>query len=158
MKLSEIEQELEKSFPSIGHISVDELASSIGSDTRLILLDVRTEAEFDVSHLPGAIRVHPDTSPEALLAMIGDVEDARIVAYCSVGWRSSILAGRSSETLRGAGASDIDNLRGGVFAWHNDERPLQNALGPTDQIHPFDKTWGKLVERTEKLSYTAVEK
>jgi len=50
----------------------------------------------------------------------------------------------------------VVNLRGGVFAWHNQARPLENEAGTTDTIHPYNDKWGKLVERREGISYTPV--
>ena len=46
------------------------------------------------------------------------------------------------------GAVAVDNLKGGIFAWHNQQRPLVSGQGqPTPYVHPFDSSWGKLVDR-----------
>ena len=153
-KLKEIETELVARFPQIGHITGDELSERMGLGESVVLLDVREEAEFAVSHLPGAIRIEPNSGPDAVLAAVGNVSGKRVVAYCSVGWRSSILADDTREALKSAGATQVDNLRGGIFAWHNESRTLANGAGNTDLVHPYDRTWGKLVERGDKRAYS----
>jgi Rhodanese-like domain len=73
------------------------------------------------------------------------------VFYCSVGMRSSSLAAEVQEALVKAGASGVFNLRGGMFGWHNARRPLVDAAGATDFVHPFNDKWGKLVARQEQV-------
>ena len=52
-----------------------------------VLLDVRTPAEWEVSHLPGARRVDPQANAKTTA---GDLaKDAPIVTYCAVGYRSA---------------------------------------------------------------------
>jgi len=80
-----------------------------------------------------------------------------VVFYCSVGERSSRMATHVRDVAREAGAKEIYNLSGGIFAWHNDRLPLVSAPGrPTEFVHPFDATWGRLVDR-QSLTRTRVE-
>src|SRR5450432_3964507 len=69
-----------------------------------VLLDVRTSAEWKVSHLPGARRVEPGASAEVAAGDIG--RDVPIVTYCAVGYRSGEMAQR----LRKAGYTNVQNL------------------------------------------------
>jgi hypothetical protein len=40
----------------------------------------------------------------------------------------------------------IFNLRGGIFRWHAEGRPL--AFGPgASGVHPFSRDWGQLLKR-----------
>jgi hypothetical protein len=39
------------------------------------------------------------------------------------------------------------NLRGGIFRWYNEGKPVVDASGMTDDIHKFDPIWGMMVER-----------
>lgn len=108
-------------------------------DRPLVLLDTRPVAEFDVSHLPGARRVDPTTRDTAAL---GIPPRARVVVYCSVGWRSGHVARR----LLDAGRGRTWNLEGGLFAWANEGRPMVDASGnATARVHPFDAAWGRLL-------------
>ena len=102
-------------FPSVPQTSTQELATWM-NDRRTpqpLLLDVRTKAEFEVSHLPGARRVDPDAKAADVLPLLDG--NRPVVAYCSVGCRSSELVDR----LRKAGVSQASNLEGSIFQWAN---------------------------------------
>ncbi len=123
-------------FPDVEQISTDSLANILAAGQDVYLLDVRTEDEFRVSHLPGASNIDPDETE------FGDIpQDATIVAYCSVGYRSSALADR----LQDAGFNVV-NLEGSIFQWANEGRPLEDANGPATKVHAFDKTWSRLLK------------
>ena len=92
------------------------------------LLDVRTEAEFAVSHLPGALRIDPDASPAQVVAAIRP--NTAVVVYCSVGYRSSQLAKR----LQKAGVAGVSNLDGSIFQWANEGRLLHKAGEPAKVV------------------------
>jgi len=46
-----------------------------------------------------------------------------------------------------AGAVSVANLRGGIFRWYNEKRPLYNGLGKTDTVHYNNQFWGKLLKK-----------
>lgn len=120
-------------------ISADALAEGLRSDDPPVVLDVRAPEEFAVAHIPGARRVAPGADVEALAA---DLRDRDVVVYCSVGVRSDSLGGR----LAALGVS-VRNLRGAVFGWANDGRPLVDAAGaPTDVVHPYSARWGRYLK------------
>lgn len=141
-------------WPDIRHIKPAELDGLIAAG-KVVLFDVRTPAEYEVSHLPGAQRVAPDMRSEAFLEHYGDdVRGKAVVFYCSVGVRSSRLANRVADGLKARGAIAVDDLAGGIFAWHGEGRALVDGKGATDFVHPYDSTWGRLLERPE-LARTA---
>ncbi len=152
-RLDALAKSLEREFPSIGHISTDGLARRLSRSNDLILIDVRPRGEFAVSHLPRAIRIRPDASSEKVgERLMESVSGRHAVFYCSVGVRSSRLADRARAELISLGAAGVYNLSGGLFAWHNEERTVQNTDGPTMFIHPFDRAWGKLLSHPEFIS------
>jgi rhodanese-related sulfurtransferase len=169
-RLSKIETDLERDFPRISHVKPDELASRIAQyqtervDVRregVILFDVREPEEFAVGHLPGAIRIDPNARGQDVLATLKSeaAEDCpQVVFYCSVGVRSSVLAERARVALQAAGCPLPENLRGGVFAWHNQKRVLENAEGPTDFVHPYDRSWGRLLIRQDAVMLPVQER
>ena len=117
-------------------ITPDRLHAALGSDAPPRVLDVRPDSEFAVGHLPGAVRVDPDADAIALADSLGDAD---VVLYCSVGARSGALGRR----LAAEGVA-VRNLRGGVFRWAADGRPLRTASGaPSTQVHPYDRLWGR---------------
>jgi rhodanese-related sulfurtransferase len=136
-------------WPGIGHIAPAQLATRIAEGS-VVLFDVRTPAEYAVSHLPGAVHVEPDTQPADFLKRYGDaVKSKAAVFYCSVGVRSSTLAERVAQGLQARGATAVDDLAGGIFAWHGEGRVLVDARGATDFVHPYDSSWGRLLARPE---------
>ncbi len=128
---------LKQKFPNVSHLTPAELAHL---DPPPLLLDVREEREFVVSHLRGAIRAEKDAAGQ--LQRLGADKATSIVVYCSVGYRSSVLA----EKLHEAGFVNVKNLEGSIFAWANSGRPLVNAYGSTDGVHPFNVLWGRYLE------------
>lgn len=129
-------------FPSVRHISAQELAARLESGENVpVLLDVREEKEYAVSHLPGAIRVQPGSTDAP--ALEGLDPETPIVAYCSVGYRSSQLV----EKLEAMGFENALNLEGSIFEWANEGHPLERDGEPARAVHPYDAEWGRLLRK-----------
>lgn len=152
-KLETIDSQLQSSFPNIGHVTPAKLSQWRAANKDVLLIDVREEDEFAVSHLDGAIRISPKATASEVAAIIGDAAGKDVIFYCSVGVRSSQLADRAKDELQGLGANDIYNLSGGIFAWHNQSRALISDAGDTQMVHPYNGVWGKLVNRQDYVSY-----
>lgn len=147
--LDAVRVQVQQDYASVAQISGDKLKDALPKGNTL-LLDVREKDEYAVSHIPGAQRVDPDMWTSTFLkAFKNKARGKTVVFYCSVGVRSSQLAASVQAALKESGARAVYNLDGGVFAWHNAKRPLVNANGPTDYVHPFDSHWGTLVDRRE---------
>jgi rhodanese-related sulfurtransferase len=125
----------------------------------ILLFDVREPDEFAVSHLPGAIRLAPDTTAEAFLRDYGGrLDGITPVFYCSVGRRSNALAETVAAYSKTHALSVVPvNLRGGIFRWHNEAKPLVNEWGTTDQVHPYNWYWRRLLEHRQKSAYQPAE-
>jgi rhodanese-related sulfurtransferase len=136
-----LKRSLRGKFPDERWITTRELADWLADKNRPapVLLDVRTPAEWKVSHLPGARRVDPGAS--ARTAAGQSAKDAPIVTYCAVGYRS----GKVAERLRAAGFTHVQNLEGSIFQWANEHRPLQHDGKPATQVHPNNAFWGRLL-------------
>jgi rhodanese-related sulfurtransferase len=133
---------VETEYPAVAQTTATALAAKLdrGPGSKPMLLDIRTPAEYRISHLQGA-RLAPDADA-ALKLLRGVDRDREIVVYCSVGWRSSAVA----ERLRKQGYRNISNLRGGIFSWANAGRPLYARDGLVTMVHPFDRDWGRLLQ------------
>ncbi len=129
---------IEARYPEVRWIDVATLGRWLAGERPVVLLDARQPAEFAVSHLEGARRVDPD-APD--VAGLGLARDARVVVYCSVGWRSASVA----DALRRAGYGDVHNLEGGIFAWANEGRPVSRDGRRVRAVHPYDETWGRML-------------
>jgi len=134
-----VKARIRSEFPGVERISAEELKAQLDSH-RPILLDVRSAEEYRVSHLPGAIRVEPDGNLPETLANLD--RNARVVAYCSVGYRSSRLV----ELLKKEGFSSVKNLEGSIFEWANKGYPVERDGKSVLEVHPYDEKWGRLLD------------
>lgn len=112
----------------------------------VVLLDTRSKAEFDVSHLPNARWVGYDDFD---LKRVQDIpKQAKVVVYCSVGYRSE----RVGEKLLIAGYQHVNNLYGSLFEWVNQKNPVVTNQGkPTQSVHAYSRLWGVWLSRGEKV-------
>ena len=110
-----------------------------------VLLDCREEYEFNVSQIYSAKRVGFNDFNMAKMKNIK--KDEFIVVYCSVGARSEKIG----ELLIKNGYTNVHNLYGGIFAWSNFGYPVYSKSKKTDNIHAYDKEWGKLLEHGKKI-------
>lgn len=135
-----VNAKIRSEFPDVPRLQTSQLADTLNNprEQKPLLLDVRTKAEFDVSHLAGATRVEPGSD----VSKLSLPKDRPIVTYCSVGYRSAAMA----KKLRDAGYTDVTNLEGSIFRWANENRPLVHEGHPTDKVHPYNAAWGMLVD------------
>jgi rhodanese-related sulfurtransferase len=144
-----VKQQIAAKFPEIPSITTAEHAAVLADKhaEKPLLIEVRTRAEFDVSHLQGAHHVEPDSEPAQLKLALA--KQAPIVTYCAVGYRSAAFARR----LRAAGFTNVRNLEGSIFQWANEDRPLVKDGKPAQTVHPYDGVWGSLLkeEKREKI-------
>ncbi len=111
-----------------------------------VLLDTRSKAEFDVSHLPHAQWVGYDDFD--LKRVKGVPKNANVVLYCSVGYRSE----RVGEKLLVAGYQRVHNLYGSLFEWVNQGNSVVDNQGkPTQRVHAYSRLWGVWLKRGEKV-------
>ena len=136
-----LKKSLRHRFPKVEWISTQALAEWLEDKKRQppVLLDVRTPAEWEVSHLPGARRVDPKTNGENTTA--GLAKETPIVTYCAVGYRS----GEMATQLQAAGFTNVRNLEGSIFQWANEHRPLVREEERVTTVHPYDRLWGRLL-------------
>ena len=151
---------------------------------RALVVDCREAEEFKVSRLPGAFNV-PFSQFKMDLAQSGAQEGEKkstnllvntletemkrhlgrnpshedeldVVCYCSVGYRSSVVAERILQ-LREDGLVPPGiqpyNLRGSIFQWGSEGRDLirsepsnggSSSETKVTTVHPFSRLWGSL--------------
>jgi rhodanese-related sulfurtransferase len=145
-----VNAEISRKFGEVPTITTAELARLLtepGATPRPLLLDVRTRAEFKISHLAGARRVEPKSDPAAL--QLPAEKGTPIVTYCSVGYRSAEFA----RALRNAGFKNVRNLSGSIFQWANEDRPLVSDGGTVAQtVHPYSFFWGGLLKKERRAN------
>jgi rhodanese-related sulfurtransferase len=135
-----IKRTIRKKYPTVPQLSTAELADWIQSANRPapLLIDARSEKEFAVSQLKGALNA--DSVAAVKSAVTSNA--APIVVYCSVGYRSSAFA----EKLQQAGFTNVQNLEGSIFQWANEGRPVYRGNNLVRKVHPFSKKWGQLLD------------
>jgi len=111
----------------------------------VIYIDAREKSEYDASHIKGAIWAGYDDFDLARLTSLN--KDQPVVVYCSVGYRSEKI----TEQLNKNGFSNASNLYGGIFEWVNQGEQVVNAKGETQNVHAFNRKWGKWLTAGEKV-------
>jgi rhodanese-related sulfurtransferase len=153
--LAVVEAKIAAEFPTLDHIGPDVLEGFIKAGKPVLILDVREEAEYAVSRLVGARRVAPNSDAAQFVRDIAaEAKGKTIVFYCSVGKRSSTLASKSAAGLAEAGVAGVHNLRGGIFRWSNEGRPLEKGPASSPgkssnsgvEVHPYNNRWGQMID------------
>ena len=119
-----------------------------------VLLDARTEAEYEVSQLQGARRMDPYRP--SLVGLMRFPKDTPIVVYSSAGYRGA----RVARWLGQAGYSNVRNLGSSLFQWTNEGRPIFQGDHRAEVVHPYDGRWGWgwLLEGKYRAQVPAVER
>jgi rhodanese-related sulfurtransferase len=124
-------------FPDVKHISTEELAIWLEdkNQTDPLLFDARNKIEYAISHLKGAYLI-PHNVPE-LKSFVPCSTATPIITYCSVGYRSAILAQR----LQTIGYEKVFNLKGSLFFWFSENRPVFCGEKIVSFVHPLNLFW-----------------
>ena len=93
------------------NITAEEAKKIMDSQEGYLILDTRTQAEFDEGHIPGAILIPYDTITEKAETMLTD-KNQLILVYCRSGRRSKLAA----EALVKLGYTNIKEF-GGIIDW-----------------------------------------
>ncbi len=94
-------------------IMVQDLKEMIDNKEDVLILDVRTEAEFAQGHLIGAINI-PHFQIEERYKELNVGEDKKIAVVCAAGVRSRVAA----ESLSKLGFTNVYNVLGGLDQWY----------------------------------------
>jgi len=108
-------------------------AKDILENKHVFLLDVRTPAEFNYSHIEGATLIPLKNVPKhdsvslpddqllpARLKELPENKNTKIVVYCLSGGRSAT----ASQMIADAGYKNVYNVQGGLKAWVNAGYPV----------------------------------
>jgi rhodanese-related sulfurtransferase len=100
------------SAPTATSVSPSELRDRLNSGAPPRLLDVRSPAEFETAHIPGAYNIPLDVVRERRAEII-DRLSGDVVLVCRSGQRST----QAAELLSGAGLAQGSVLAGGIVDW-----------------------------------------
>jgi len=103
-------------------VSVELANRVLGEGAPVRLLDVRTPAEFESGHIPGAYNVPLDRLREHRAELRREVRDA-VVLVCRSGQRARM----ANEALREIGMSNLHVMDGGMLAWEQAKLPMNRG-------------------------------
>ena len=95
-------------------ITAEEAKERMDKDDKVVILDVRTEEEYQEGHVPGAIVITNETISSGPLEELPDMDQA-ILVYCRSGNRSAQAAKKLAE----AGYTQVYDF-GGIIDWPYD--------------------------------------
>lgn len=133
-------------FPEVAPIDGATLQLYLQQDPPPLLVDIRGEPEYAMSHLPGAISL---SSAEAILDHLEGSEKPveTVLLYGSVGLRSAEIARELAEVS----PVRLFHLEGGIFRWANEGGDLVSASGkPAARVHPYNSVWGRLLDEEKR--------
>ena len=88
------------------------------ADSCVVILDVRTAAEYAEGHIQGAVLIDQGQSDFMEKAKAALPTDKTIAVYCRSGRRSANACGK----LADVGYKCV-NLKGGIIAWMDEKKP-----------------------------------
>jgi rhodanese-related sulfurtransferase len=101
-------------------IARDALLRQMQTGNAPLIVDVRSQEEYDRDHLPGAVRI-PFYSIGSGLQQAGFLKKNPVVLYCEHGPR----AGIAGFTLFLSGYEQVYSLEGHMHTWRSHEYPIE---------------------------------
>lgn len=92
-------------------VNAEEAKTMMDENSDYVILDVRTQSEYDEGHIPGAVLLPYDTVPEKAEQVLPDKAQL-IFVYCRSGNRSV----KASESLVKLGYTNVVEF-GGIKSW-----------------------------------------
>jgi L-ascorbate metabolism protein UlaG (beta-lactamase superfamily)/rhodanese-related sulfurtransferase len=112
--------------------------SELIKDSGVVLLDVRTAAEYAEGHIEGAILIDQGQSDFVEKVKAAIPTNKKVAVYCRSGRRSANAAGK----LADIGYKCV-NLNGGIMAWKEVEMPVTTE---TYEVDVFKTKSGKTIK------------
>ncbi|QJR80107.1 rhodanese-like domain-containing protein [Alteromonas pelagimontana] len=86
-----------------------------------LLIDVRSPAEYQKGHIPGAINI-PHSEIQHYVSQLQDHKNTPVIIYCRSGRRAQLAI----ETLKAADFSDLSHLEGDMMGWYDTGLPVDS--------------------------------
>ncbi len=136
----------QKSLIGVNEISPIEALTQF-NDGKIIFVDVRDDGEMSVSMLPKAI------SKKEFLDNKNLHKDKKIIAYCTIGYRSGLFADEMKK-------NDIEvyNLSAGILGWTHEGGKVYDSRGIVQRIHVYGKDWDYAPNGFDTIIFGLLEK
>jgi rhodanese-related sulfurtransferase len=110
---------------SESHISQADLLRAIEAGEAPVIIDVRSNREFEKGHVPGALHI-PFWAMLSRASQVPTPPEEPVVIYCEHGPR----AGLAKAALRAAGFREVLYLEGHMSGWKRAGLPQETAASP----------------------------
>lgn len=131
--LKQMMEQNRRAFPEADEVDVVKMIELL-QQKNCVLVDVRTEAERQVSIIPGAI------SAAEFERTIKDQTGKTVVCYCTIGYRSAQYA----QAMKQRGVS-IASFNGSIIAWCQAGQKVTTQNGrDTTRVHVYGPKWNLL--------------
>lgn len=139
-------REYKKEFQDVIDIMPREAMGLFAQD-KIVFVDTRGEKEMRISMLPKAI------SKDEFLQDPDKYKGKKIVGYCTISYRSGLLAKKLAE-------KDITlyNLAGGILAWTLEGGKVYDEKGETKRIHVYNEKWNYPPDGYEPVQFGFFER
>ena len=111
-------------------IAVGDVEDYVNTAENAVILDVRTPAEFQMSHIPEAVNMN--VQDESFEQMVADLDrDQPYIVHCT----KNPVDGRSAAALtklQAMGFTNLISMEGGWVAWREAELPLVETSSPAN--------------------------
>lgn len=98
------------------NLSQDEWISQMEADANVVILDVRTEDEYNDGIIEGAINIDIHKGQGFISEIEALDKTKKYYVYCRSGARS----GKACEIMNELGFENAYNLEGGIMGWNGD--------------------------------------
>jgi sodium/bile acid cotransporter 7 len=131
-RIEELYSGYRASFPDVPGMTVEELVSAQAAGD-VVVVDVREQAEREVSMIPEAVSVRQFEADGQRYA------GKQVVVYCTIGYRSGLHARKLNES-----GQAVANLKGGILAWVHAGQAVTSTNGRTNRVHVYGREWNLL--------------
>lgn len=98
----------------VKEITRADLQKKMKSKSKMVLIDVREDSEWDKGHIPNAIHIGKGILERDIEKTVPDT-DREIILYCGGGYRSLLAA----DSLQKMGYTNVFSLAGGIRDWRD---------------------------------------
>ncbi|MEQ9410560.1 MAG: rhodanese-like domain-containing protein [Fuerstiella sp.] len=138
-RLVQLACDISNKLRDVPEIDVAELLQRHPED--IVLVDLRSDRERQVSMIPGAISAAQFEANPKIFA------DKTVVAHCTAGYRSGLFVRK----IRKQGI-DAVNLRKGILGWCQQHQPLVTPdQQPTRKVHVYSRAWNLVPDDYEAV-------
>jgi len=125
-----IDQIKASAVEGVTFLTNQQLIARARQNTKLVLLDVRTQKEFHAGHLPGASWVERGIAEFVLARTLLD-RNSEVVVYCKKGYRAALVV----KSLKAAGYRNV-SAHAGFDEWTSAGNRYANYLGESVLVEP----------------------